>query len=304
MSLHVACQEPFDPVKCTIALTSGAKAYKASVNIWSINLTNLPVDVPLLNNAVTKFREHHFKFPAVLPMDVVCVCESPQQAITAVSQGSLRQVSAPEIVFSYIEAVFLDLNKADEDLNAKWRATMLCCPVIIRLVDTTDAVHRLSIQYREDLAQAFASLRYTAVQKMFDMKVTMDRKSGTTGPMSAAQVAAYYKDIKFAENSEVVSTEFVDCAMTVLKRLWSIPRCAELILKLEEQGTKNPMDSIYKLHKAPTQTKLLPTCAIQSHCILPSLLPTPGCDEGWHPRAHPLVHGSVVRPLAFGSHAP
>ena len=71
----------------------------------------------------------------------------------------------------------------------------------------------------------------------------------TTGPPSAAAVAAYYRAVKFADVSDAVSAELVDCALTVMKRLWVLPRCAELILELEEHGTGNPMDSIYTLHK-------------------------------------------------------
>ena len=89
---------------------------------------------------------------------------------------------------------------------------------------------------------------------MCDVNATVDRKAGATGLMgltSAAKVAAYYQEgVKFAEGSEAIWDEFVDCSLSVLKRLWCIPRAAELIMQLEEHGVGNPMDSIYKLHKA------------------------------------------------------
>ena len=246
-------QEPFDLAKCKRALEGDSKTYRASLNFWAIDVTRVGnPHVPLMSNSVTKFREHHFKTPALPPCDVVVAVESPEAVMACIESRSLRQVSAPESLFAYIMAVWEDLKKNDDGLNAKWRATMLCCPVIFRVVPLDgDLFHRLTVQYREDMAQNFASLRYSAVQKMFDVKATVDRKAGTTGLMSAAKVAAYYQEgVKFAEGSEAISDEFVDCSLSVLKRLWCIPRAAELIMQLEEHGVGNPMDSIYKLHKA------------------------------------------------------
>ncbi len=146
------------------------------------------------------------------------------------------------------------MKKGGDELLAAWRLTLLCCPCLFRKVETQDELHQLSIQFREDLAQAFASMRYTAVQKMLDVKSVMARKIATTGSASVEQVAKYYSEsIRFAENSKAITYEFVDCSMTVLKRLMSIPKCSKIVLDLEEQGVKNPLDSIYKLHKIVTR---------------------------------------------------
>ena len=159
-------QDPFDIGKCKKGLDASGKAYKAAINIWSLDIMQLPTPgVPIMANAIQKLREHHFGQPAVLPLDIVVGVESSDAANKALQDRALKQVSAPELVFAYIEAVALDLKKGDEELMAKWRQTMLCCPCLFRKVESKDEMHQLSIQFREDLAQAYSSMRYTAVQK-------------------------------------------------------------------------------------------------------------------------------------------
>ena len=248
-------QDPFDIGKCKKGLDASGKAYKAAINIWSLDIMQLPTPgVPIMANAIQKLREHHFGQPAVLPLDIVVGVESSDAANKALQDRALKQVSAPELVFAYIEAVALDLKKGDEELMAKWRQTMLCCPCLFRKVESKDEMHQLSIQFREDLAQAYSSMRYTAVQNMFDIKSVMARKMASTGGVSAQKLAEYYtSSIRFADNSEKITAEFVDCALTVLRRLMSIPACAKMVMELEELGASNPMDSIYKLHKVVTR---------------------------------------------------
>ena len=251
----LTCRTVFGIGKCKKGLDASGKAYNVAINIWSLDIMQLPTPgVPIMRNASQKLREHHFGQLVVLPLDIVVGVESSDAANKALQDRALKQVSAPELVFAYIEAVALDLKKGDEELMAKWRQTMLCCPCLFRKVESKDEMHQLSIQFREDLAQAYSSMRYTAVQKMFDIKSVMARKMASTGGVSAQKLVEYYtSSIRFADNSEKITAEFVDCALTVLRRLMSIPACAKMVMELEELGASNPMDSIYKLHKVVTR---------------------------------------------------
>ncbi len=219
------------------------------MNVWSFDLMRLPTPgVPLLKHSIENFRQHHFRTPAVIPLDIVVGVDSAEAAQTALDNRCARLISAPEVLYAYLEAVALDLKKGDDDLLARWRSTMLCCPCLFRKVESNDALHRLSLQFREDLAQAYTTMRFSALQKMYDVQVVMERLKQTTG-CSAEKVAQYYKTIRYAASSDPVTFEFVDCSLTVLKRLLNIPSCCTLLLELEELGLENPLDSIYKLHK-------------------------------------------------------
>jgi hypothetical protein len=209
-------------------------------------MLRLPVDVPLVQSSISKFREHYFSKPARLPLDVVIVVADVAEAC---GLAKLRQLSPPEMLFALLEAIALAIKTDDDELLANWRNIMLACPARFTRITCADKIHRLSVQYREDLSQNHATLRFSAVQRMFDIHATVRRKTASTGTPTVAAICEYYQEIRQAETSDRISKEFVDCAMTVLKRMWSITKCAALMMRLEELGVNNPMDSIYKLHK-------------------------------------------------------
>ena len=241
--------------KCAAALQSDSMKYKAAINVFAVDALRLPMPgVPISRSAVTRLREHHFGAPAPLPLDIVVGVASADAAKAAMDGQLCRQVSAPELLFAYFDAIGLAIKKADEGLLVRWAQTALCCPCCFVKLESEDEYHRLSIQFREDISQAFTTMRFTAVQKMFDVQQLKERKEETTGAVSAERLAAYYAEgVRFADNSEKMTFEFIDCSLTVLNRLMSLPRCAKLVLSLEDYGAGNPLDSIYKLHRIITR---------------------------------------------------
>jgi len=250
--ISLLAQEPFDPERCKVALANLAgSGYRAAVNFWSFDVLFLPTtEVPIQPTAVKSLAQHHFAKPAVFPVDLVVGVTSTDEALDGITKKSLRLASPPELVFAYISAIGRDLKKDDDELLAAWRQTMLCVPCLFKIVVSDDDRHLMMVQFREDLSQNYATMRFSAVQKMFDVKSVMDRKAGSTGGVTVSDVAKYYQDgVRFAEGSDVITAEFVDCAMTVLRRLMATPRCSELIMSMEELGAQSPLDSIYKLQK-------------------------------------------------------
>ena len=253
-------KDPFDPDKCKTALVSEGSRYRAGINVWNIDITRLPIDVPLVESSIRKFREHYFAKPSVLPLDVVICVAS---AVQASELNKLRQLSPAEMLFAYVEAIALDIDKGDDETLLAWRSTMLACPARFVVMTGEDEIHKMCVQLREDISQNHATLRFSALQRMFDVHATIQRKTASTGPPTVASICEYYQGINQAATSEKISKEFVDCATTVLKRMWSIPKCQALLMRLEEMGTENPLDSIYKLHKvgggrAPISFKFSP----------------------------------------------
>ena len=140
---------------------------------------------------------------------------------------------------------------------------MLAYPARFVVMTGEDDIHKMCVQLREDISQNHATLRFSALQRMFDVHATIQRKTASTGPPTVASICEYYQGINQAATSENISKEFVDCATTVLLRMWSIPKCQALLMRLAEMGTENPLDSIYKLHKvgggrAPISFKFTP----------------------------------------------
>ncbi len=218
--------------------------------MWSMNHLALSTQsVPLLKSSIQKLQDHYFRHPAVIPLDVVVCVDSADHAETAIAERSLLIRSAPEVVFAYLSAIHEALDKGDDALLAAWRQTMLACPVLFKCISNKDDQHRVTLQFREDLTQNYATMRYNAVQKMFDVKSSMDGLAARGGRNSAENVAAFYRTVRWSEGGDSITREFIDCSMTVLKRLMALPRCAQIVLGLSEEGIANPLDSIYKLHK-------------------------------------------------------
>ena len=96
-----------------------------------------------MSTAIQKLREFHFaKGPTMLPIDIACGVESTEAAVAAVAGHKLRQLSAPEILFAYIEAIHNDLARGDDDVINNWRKTALCIPVLFKVMVSDDTFRK------------------------------------------------------------------------------------------------------------------------------------------------------------------
>ena len=67
-----------------------------------------------------------------------------------------------------------------------------------------DERHKITFQYRENLAENYARMRYTAVQKMYDVRRTMD-EIAKREPITLKVVTAYYASVQCSSASENIS---------------------------------------------------------------------------------------------------
>ena len=102
-------------------------------------MLRLPVDVPLVQSSISKFREHYFSKPARLPLDVVIVVADVAEAC---GLAKLRQLSPPEMLFALLEAIALAIKTDDDELLANWRNIMLACPARFTRITCADKIHR------------------------------------------------------------------------------------------------------------------------------------------------------------------
>ena len=205
--------------------------------------------IPILRSSINGLMSHYFKTPVSIPCTVVACTATAAAAADEIARRGVVASSPPEILFAFLFAVARDLKKGDDELLKKWRESMLACPVDFCLAGTDEERHKVALQYREDLAENYARMRYNSVQKMFDVKRTMEEMAKAGTPTVEA-VSAYYATVRWSSaGGDVITKEFVDCAMTVLRRMMAHPACERVVLKLAEAGLSNPLDSIYKLHK-------------------------------------------------------
>ncbi len=227
-----------------------AGSYKSAINMWWVDFGALPMPhVPVVMPAVERFMEHHFSTPRTLPMDLLIGVVDHAECQQGIQTLKLRQLTSPELLFAFLLSVERDLGKSDENTNAAWRAAMRSTPAEFTVCTNVNDWHLRAFQFREDVSANHAGMRMSAVQKMFDVKATMDRLAETTGKATVEGVAAHYTVLRWAQGSDVITNQFVESSLTVLKRLMSLPRGAELVMELEQYGLDNPMDSIIKYQK-------------------------------------------------------
>ena len=193
--------------------------------------------------------QHYFPRPAMIPCDVVVCAADVAAVVEGLSARNLPATSPPEMLFAYITATHRDLAKSDDELLEKWRSTMVACPVEFRVCASAEDRHKMALQYREDLSETYTRVRFNAMQKLFDVKRTADeiRKRGA---VTVDAIATYYASVRWSSSSgEAISREFVDCALTVLRRMMVVPACEKVVIRMADAGLSNPLDNVYNLHK-------------------------------------------------------
>ena len=210
--------------KCAFALKGQHHTYKAANNLFSIDLTRLGhgSKVPILRTNINELRSHFFETPAPLPMDVWVAVSDPDDVVAELATNKATRISPPEILYAFLDAVARDVQNEDEERCKVWRDAIVSAPFKFELIASEDDRHIATMQAREDMTKRHNTMRWSPIQKMYDIIGCMERKPGLS---SAAKVAEYYRRVKFGDSDDAISQEFVDCALTVNRRLMSIPTC-------------------------------------------------------------------------------
>jgi hypothetical protein len=206
--------------------------------------------------------KHHFAAPSPLPLPCIVYIRTGENPADAFG-GHLLSVSPIEVRMAVLRAVARDVKARDHDKIRAWRRHLLSCHFVYVVLDSADEVWKYARQLREDIAQNFATLRFSALQATYEFVHFRNRFERARGKHSARALAeAYRMGIKFAQGSEEVTDYFVDCALTIDNRMLRVERIAKVLLQAEEvHGTRTPFDSVSKLQaiisKARTEDRII-----------------------------------------------
>ena len=164
-----------------------------------------------------------------------------------------------EVVHSLLMAVTRDIDAGVEpDTLQEWRRIFLGTTFIFKYIENDTDFHFAHLQSRENLGIDFASMRHSSLQRILDLAAFKHRMQATTGQQwSAAHVSEQYRsNLQLSETSDDITDSYVDMALTVHSRLLSNQKLADLAMALdEEEGTKNPFDSVCKLQTIVSKSK-------------------------------------------------
>ena len=201
-----------------------------------------------------------------MPLPVTVAVKTSQTL--ASMKSSLIRVSPPEMVHAMVIAMHADFtNGGDETTMGAWRAAVLSTDIEFRFIESEDAQHFACLQDRQDAYANYKGLRLSTIQSIFDVAAFKARKERASGKLSAADIAAaYMKHVTWAGNPEEApcTTAYVDSALTVHKRMLSVPAIRTVLLRAEEHDMPN--HSTVKLQaivsKASTETDILWTVTL------------------------------------------
>lgn len=243
-------QAAFSATDCQIALKS-AGVYQCAGNIWWINMTSAPVQgVPYNYANVMKLKNHHFgEGPTRMPFPLVVAVDSETYRVHT-NKGGLVCCSPEEILHAYVFAV--DDAICNKSANLKeWADVGLAATMTFEILPSSEDRYFRAINLREDLVADYRTMARTPFQWTYivwNFKIELEKSSGMN--MSAAKVSdAYQAKARLAPDSEKLSKDFIDRALTVYRSLLMVPEVRDALAWCEENyGVDGPFNNMAALH--------------------------------------------------------
>ena len=224
------------------------KLYKCGFNLFAMNLqwSAMP-GVPLVEARVDLLLEYYFKRPAAVPFDFVI--RIPNLDFDPMTHlGGLQCLTPEEVKMAFLKAVVRDLS--DEGRMQEWRRVALTATAVFKVLETEDDVFFEAFNARERLVNDFQALARTAFQRIHEVAQFRQRKMSAWGPGASLKKLCeeFNKRAELAASTEPVNLDFIQKAMNIFDKAFSIPGVVQAIEALEALCKKSsPYDSVHKL---------------------------------------------------------
>jgi hypothetical protein len=148
--------------------------------------------------------------------------------------GGLQCVTPEEVKMAFLKAVVRDKDE-DEDVLKEWRRIALTCTAVFKMLETDDDVFFEAFNARERLVNDFQSLARTAFQRIHEVAHFRQRKQVTWGAgMTMKKLCdEFNKRAELAATSEPVNLDFMQKALNIYDKAFSLPKVVEAIECLE-----------------------------------------------------------------------
>ena len=239
-------QRPYTSADFKACMTTGM--YKCGFNIFAVNFNWSPTPgVPIAESRVDMFMEYYFKEPAPVPFDLII--RVPNLDFDPMTHlAGLHCVTPEEVKMAFIKAIVRD--KDNRGALKCWRAHSLTCTASFKLLETEDDVFFEAFNLRERLVADFQSLARTAFQRIHEVAQFRARKQAAWGAnMSLKRLCdEFNKRAELASSTEPVNLDFLQKALQIYDKAFSLPKVVESIELLESICKKSsPYDSVHKL---------------------------------------------------------
>ncbi|CAL1151682.1 unnamed protein product [Cladocopium goreaui] len=249
-------QMPFDQKMALKALEQGNNSgYKCGGNLFWHNLVWLAEHrIPLNEGQIKQIQS--FSLPPLDPPPnfpyVVTVAVDAVDDASLTPDGHWHRLSPAEPVFALLFSICEAVTKGDEAILKNWRRVLLTVDFEFFAIPDGEMRYWKAVNLREKAVELGQSVRLSLRQRIFDVAGFKKAKEDSSGTQLAAKKVAslYSQHVKLASGQEALSETFIDCACTIFKRIFSVPRCQKILEEADMifLGTTNPWNkSIYSL---------------------------------------------------------
>ena len=247
------------------------QSYTCGVNLAWVNHTwSATPGIPIRNAAVEAVASKTFQEPAALDLITVAV-PSPTFEVKK-HKGALLRVSPEEMTTAFILALARDVSKnVSNEILSKWRVAMVSTPCKFVVLPTPMDRYWKALQLREDISHTYNACHRSCYQRLHEvvrlveaMKTRMLLSQVTTDRVEAE----YRRNLRNMdmESTGAITHGFVKTALTVAKRMLSVPEIAAIMREADSKGpsTFNPWGTHSRLQamidKCQTTESLLWCC--------------------------------------------
>ena len=197
--------------------------------------------------------------PTVFPFAVTLAVDDADMNIKEAA-GSLERISPEEpvhaLLFSLKEAIE---TKVSDDVLRSYRQLLLTIPTEFVKVPKGEERYWKALNMREDIIERCRILTRSMRQRVYEVAgFKMDQEKIQNKTLSSLQIATMYeKHMKYSKKTEKVSKAFVDTALTIYSRVFSIAECRELLERADNvfDPASHPLQSIYSLQALVDRAK-------------------------------------------------
>ena len=246
-------QTEFKQEHCSQVLAGGNK-YICGINLFWQNWTwfanpRTPVN-PGQVKEIQRFSLDPMKPPSELSFTTVIALDNYHTDVCDL-KGALSRLSPPEPAIAFLYSVRDAIqNNADNATLLKWRTLALTATAQFEVVLPGEALYWRSQNIRQEFIETGDVSQLSVRQWIYDVVGFKESKEkDMQKKLSSLAVARMYDEkMRYAKSSERVKDAFVDSAMTVHKRMLSIPAANDVLQWAEENMMEtNPFKSIYAL---------------------------------------------------------
>ena len=131
-------------------------------------------------------------------------------------------------------------------------------------IEGVDAVFWRAGNLREAETSVLKAVIRNAFQRVMEVVYCKAKREKTTGTLSAAAVAALYRDnLSLAPGQEAITNNAVDSMLTIYNRAVSVPEIMEAILSCENLAGWSPFDSVVKMQLMVSKSRAQNSVTVQ-----------------------------------------